>query len=71
MDNDPVAVLTDALGSDDVEIRKYAAFALGEYGADAASALSILEHLAGNESDDEIRWYYRDAIRKIKWEERE
>ena len=66
VDNDPVAVLTDALSSDDVETRKYAAFALGEYGADATSALSTLTHLTYSEPDDETRWFCQDAIRKIK-----
>jgi len=56
-------------GVDDDELVRDVATALGAYGSEAASALSTLKALADAETDDEMRWYFREAIRKITGEE--
>jgi len=61
-----ISILVKALDSEDVDVRTDAAFALGEFGAEAKAAVGKLNELAQKEADDEIRWYYRDAISKIE-----
>jgi HEAT repeat protein len=63
-----VTPLTNALKDSDIEVRRYAAFALGKLGSHARDALPALNAAFLKADDPQLRINIHDAIAKINEE---